>query len=158
MSLNLGASNGITLTVSGFTDKQPELLERALAGLRVAPTELEFGQAVERYLRRIENSKRAFPYTRFTPLLGLLTREGRFSDTSLVLAASKANLADFTAFTETVLADSHVRGFFFGNYSEADVQTAYQQISKTLTPSASSGYARAGVYDPEPRTWRIDKR
>ena len=150
MSLNLGASNGITLTVSGFTDKQPELLERALAGLRVAPTELEFGQAVERYLRRIENSKRAFPYTRFTPLLGLLTREGRFSDTSLVLAASKANLADFTAFTETVLADSHVRGFFFGNYNEADVQTAYQQISKTLTPSASSGYARAGIYDPEP--------
>jgi protease-3 len=150
MSLNLDASNGITLTVSGFTDKQPELLERALAGLRVAPTELEFGQAVERYLRRIENSKRAFPYTRFTPLLGLLTREGRFSDTSLVLAASKANLADFTAFTETVLADSHVRGFFFGNYNEADVQTAYQQISKTLTPSASSGYARAGIYDPEP--------
>lgn len=150
MSLNLDASNGITLTVSGFTDKQPELLERALAGLRVAPTELEFGQAVERYLRRIENSKRAFPYTRFTPLLGLLTREGRFSDTSLVLAASKANRADFTAFTETVLADSHVRGFFFGNYNEADVQTAYQQISKTLTPSASSGYARAGIYDPEP--------
>lgn len=150
MSLNLDASNGITLTVSGFTDKQPELLERALAGLRVAPTELEFGQAVERYLRRIENSKRAFPYTRFTPLLGLLTREGRFSDTSLVLAASKANLADFTAFTETVLADSHVRGFFFGNYNEADVQSAYQQISKTLTPSASSGYARAGIYDPEP--------
>ena len=150
MSLNLDASNGITLTVSGFTDKQPELLERALAGLRVAPTELEFGQAVERYLRRIENSKRAFPYTRFTPLLGLLTREGRFSDTSLVLAASKANRADFTAFTETVLADSHVRGFFFGNYNEADVQSAYQQISKTLTPSASSGYARAGIYDPEP--------
>ena len=37
----MGASNGISLTLAGFTDKQPELLERALAGLRVEPSELE---------------------------------------------------------------------------------------------------------------------
>ena len=114
MSLSMSASNGISLTMSGFTDKQPELLARALEGLRINPSELEFGQAVERYLRRIENSKRAFPYTRFTPLLGMLTREGRYTDASLALAASKANLKDFTQFVDAVLTTSHLRAFFFG--------------------------------------------
>ena len=143
MSLSMSASNGISLTMSGFTDKQPELLARALEGLRVNPSELEFGQAVERYLRRIENSKRAFPYTRFTPLLGMLTREGRYTDASLALAASKANLEEFTQFVEAVLTTSHLRAFFFGNYDEADVRAAYTQLEDYVTPSRSAGYARA---------------
>jgi protease-3 len=150
MSLSMSASNGISLTMSGFTDKQPELLARAVEGLRVNPSELEFGQAVERYLRRIENSKRAFPYTQFTPLLGMLTREGRYSDVSLALAASKASLDGFTQFVEEVLTTSHLRAFFFGNYDEADVRSAYAQVEDFVTPSRSAGYARAGIYDPEP--------
>ena len=150
MSLSMSASNGISLTMSGFTDKQPELLARALEGLRVNPSELEFGQAIERYLRRIENSKRAFPYTRFTPLLGMLTREGRYTDASLALAASKANLEEFTQFVEAVLTTSHLRAFFFGNYDEADVRAAYTQLEDYVTPSRSAGYARAGIYNQSP--------
>ena len=150
MSLSFGASNGVTLTMSGFTDKQPELLARALDGLRVEPTQLEFGQAVERYLRGIENAKRAFPYTRLSPLLSKLTREGRFADTSLAVAASKASLAGFNAFVEQVLTTSHLRGFFFGNYDEADVRFAFDQITKTVKPNPTSGYARAAIYDPQP--------
>ena len=152
MSLSMGASNGISLTLAGFTDKQPELLERALAGLRVEPSELEFGQAVERLLRGIENSKRAFPYTRFTPLLSLLTRQGRYTDASLARAASTASLEGFNAFVDQVLGTSHVRGAFFGNYSETDVRGVYELLSTAVSASASARYARSNIYAPKPAT------
>lgn len=136
--------------MSGFTDKQPELLSRALSGLRVEASELEFGQAVERYLRSIENAKRAFPYTRLSPLLGLLTREGQYTDTTLALAASQATLSKLEAFIDATLADSHLRGLFFGNYDEADVITTYERMAEVVTASSTAAYARADVYDPQP--------
>lgn len=150
MSLSMSAGSGVSLTMSGFTDKQPELLSRALEGLRVEATELEFGQAVERYLRSIENAKRAFPYTRLSPLLGLLTREGQYTDSALALAASKATLADMEAFIDATLSGSHIRGLFFGNYDEADVVATYERMAEVVTANTSAGYARADVYDPEP--------
>jgi len=150
MSLSMSAGSGISLTMSGFTDKQPELLSRALSGLRVEASELEFGQAVERYLRSIENAKRAFPYTRLSPLLGLLTREGQYTDTTLALAASQATLSKLEAFIDATLADSHLRGLFFGNYDEADVITTYDRMAEVVTASSTAAYARADVYDPQP--------
>jgi protease-3 len=150
MSLSMSAGSGVSLTMSGFTDKQPELLSRALAGLRVEATELELGQAVERYLRSIENAKRAFPYTRLSPLLGLLTREGQFTDRALALSAAKATLTDLEAFIDATLSGSHLRGFFFGNYDEADVISTYERMAKVVNASPSAGYARADVYDPQP--------
>ena len=132
MSLSMSAGSGVSLTMSGFTDKQPELLSRALAGLRVEATELEFGQAVERYLRSIENAKRAFPYTRLSPLLGLLTREGQYTDTALALAASNANLAGLEVFIDSTLSGSHLRGLFFGNYDEADVIATYELMAEVV--------------------------
>ena len=150
MSLSMSASNGISLTMSGFTDKQPELLGRALEGLRVNPSELEFGQAIERYLRRIENSKRAFPYTRFTPLLGMLTREADIQMRRLHWLHRRRIWRNFTQFVEAVFTTSHLRAFFFGNYDEADVRAAYAQLEDYVTPSRSAGYARAGIYNPEP--------
>ena len=129
MSLSMSSGSGVSVTMSGFTDKQPELLARALAGLRVEVTELEFSQALERYLRSIENAKRAFPYTRLSPLLGLLTREGQYTDSALALAASEASLADFNAFVDSTLSGSHVRGFFYGNYDESEVEAAYKRMA-----------------------------
>ncbi len=150
MSLSMSAGSGISLTMSGFTDKQPELLSRALSGLRVEASELEFGQAVERYLRSIENAKRAFPYTRLSPLLGLLTREGQYTDTTLALAASQATLSQLEAFIDATLAGSHLRGLFFGNYDEADVITTYERMAEVVMASSTAAYARADVYDPQP--------
>ena len=150
MSLSMSAGSGVSLTMSGFTDKQPELLSRALAGLRVEASELEFGQAVERYLRSIENAKRAFPYTRLSPLLGLLTREGQYTDTALALAASKASLAGLEAFIDATLSGSHLRGLFFGNYDEADVVATYERMAEVVKASPTASYARADVYDPQP--------
>ena len=150
MSLSMSAGSGVSLTMSGFTDKQPELLSRALAGLRVEASELEFGQAVERYLRSIENAKRAFPYTRLSPLEGLLTREGQYTDTALALAASKANLAGLEAFIDATLSGSHLRGLFFGNYDEADVVATYERMADVVKASPTASYARADVYDPQP--------
>ena len=51
----------------------------------------------------------------------MLTREGRYTDASLALAASKANLEDFTQFVEQYL-QRVTSGHSFGNYDEADVR------------------------------------
>ena len=59
-----GPSNGFTLTVGGFTDKQPELLREALSNLQVEVDEQAFNQAVDRYVRALNNAQQQFPFTK----------------------------------------------------------------------------------------------
>ncbi|PDH36355.1 MAG: peptidase M16 [Halieaceae bacterium MED-G27] len=152
MSLWVSTGNGLSMTLSGFTDKQPELLARALADLRVEPTDIEFSQALERYLRGLENSKRSFPYTQFGPSMSTLAREGRYSDTTLARAASGVTPKALTSLIDEVLANSHVRGAFFGNYDRDDVAAAYAALDSVVDADDRASYVRSGVYEPQPGT------
>ena len=149
MSLSMSAGSGVSLTMSGFTDKQPELLSRALAGLRVEASigVRSGGGALPALHRKCET---CFPLHASFAAVGLLTREGQYTDTALALAASKANLAGLEAFIDSTLSGSHLRGLFFGNYDEADVIATYELMAEVVEASPTASYARADVYDPQP--------
>lgn len=49
MSVSLAPSNGLVLSMSGFTDKQDVLLKQALSGLKAEVTAQAFSQAIDRY-------------------------------------------------------------------------------------------------------------
>ena len=61
MGLGLQLDEGLRISISGFTDKQPELLAAALSALRVSPDEQALTQALDRFSRGLQNRKREMP-------------------------------------------------------------------------------------------------
>jgi len=148
MNASVSNSHGLKLTFSGFTDKQSELIEIALKGLAFKPTEEELAQAVDRFARGLENSKRAFPVRQLRPALSRLTESGRYSPESLKAALEDVDLARLNAFVDDELRSAYARIYMFGNYSEASVQAVAAIVDDALPNRTAGEYVRASVYKP----------
>ena len=111
MSASIAPSFGIQMSFSGFTDKQPELIKRSLEALRIEPSEKEFGQAVDRYTRGLENSRFGFPVRQLFPALRRLTQTGAFDQADLLEAANAATLDKLSAHIKQQLGSAYVRGY-----------------------------------------------
>ena len=57
MGLSLQLDEGLRISISGFTDKQPELLAAALSALRVSPDEQALTQALDRFFAGVAKSQ-----------------------------------------------------------------------------------------------------
>ena len=152
MGLSLGLDEGLRLSISGFTDKQPALLATALAALRIDPSAQSLDQAVDRFVRGLENRKRELPFRQLGRTLSSLTRTGFYDEASLLDAVAKVTPARFNAFVETVLETALVRVYLFGNYDAAFAQTLAATLRSALPAqrSAATAYARERVYSPVP--------
>lgn len=149
MSLSLSAGNGILLNIDGFTDKQPELLHKALAGLKPQVTEERFAQAVERLTRGIQNQTKQFPYQQAFRAFSELYRSGGYSAEQLITAAQKLQVADLQAFMDKVLTHNQVRIFAFGNYDTAAVKELVAQVAVALPAEREvTSYVRSAVWKP----------
>lgn len=151
MGLSMRADEGLRLSLSGFTDKQAELLSAGLAGLRVAPSEQQLDQALDRFLRDIENRKRDLPISQLGPMLGRLTQTGEYDDASLLQAAASVTLSRFEGFVDNLLQSALVRIYLFGNYDEAFATRLVDAVAASLPEdwSSSDEYVRARVYAPQ---------
>ena len=98
MGLNLGLDEGLRLSISGFTDKQPALLATALAALRINPSAQSLDQAVDRFVRGLENRKRELPFRQLGRTLSSLTRTGFYDEASLLDAVAQVTPERFNAF------------------------------------------------------------
>ncbi|KKK69384.1 hypothetical protein LCGC14_2934590, partial [marine sediment metagenome] len=78
MSVGLEASNGLILSMSGFTDKQDLLLAQALENINVQVTEQGFAQALDRYQRALLNAQKQFPFYQAFDEYSKLIRSGSF--------------------------------------------------------------------------------
>ena len=152
MGLSLGLDEGLRLSISGFTDKQPALLATALAALRIDPSAQSLDQAVDRFVRGLENRKRELPFRQLGRTLSSLTRTGFYDEASLLDAVAKVTPARFNAFVETVLETALVRVYLFGNYDADFAQSLASTLSSALPAqrSAATAYARERVYSPVP--------
>ena len=149
--MNVGASSGFGLrfTVSGFTNKQPELLKRAAEALRIQPTSLELEQAVDRYLRGLENARYGFAVRQLFPAVQRLTQSGQYSRDSLIAAASEVTPESLREFIEQELSTSYVRIYLFGNYSASYATELSELLTSTLSAGDNAGYVRPKVYAPQ---------
>ena len=152
MGLSLGLDEGLRLSISGFTDKQPALLATALAALRIDPSAQSLDQAVDRFVRGLENRKRELPFRQLGRTLSSLTRTGFYDEASLLDAVAQVTPERFNAFVETVLETALVRVYLFGNYDGAFAQSLAATLRSTLPAqrSAATSYARERVYSPVP--------
>ena len=151
MGLSLQLDEGLRISISGFTDKQPELLATALSALRVSPDEQALTQALDRFSRGLQNRKREMPVSQLGRTLSGLTQTGFYDEASLREAASQITPSKFTAFVDELLARALVRVYLFGNYDRAFAETMAQRIREGLPARSDSapGYARKRFYAPE---------
>ncbi len=132
MNLNLNDGTGLSLTVSGFTDKQPQLLERAIDNLSFNVEEQAFKQAVDRYIRELQNKGQQFPIYQSFDAYGQLIREGGFNQTDLIETAKGLTPADLSDFMNTLLGNNAIRVFAFGNYDRGDLEESVKNIQASL--------------------------
>jgi len=151
MGLSLQLDEGLRISVSGFTDKQPELLAAALAALRVSPDEQALTQALDRFLRGLQNRKREMPVSQLGRTLSGLTQTGFYDEASLREAARQITPSKFAAFVDELLEDALVRVYLFGNYDNAFAETMAQRIREGLPArsESASDYVRKRFYAPE---------
>ncbi|MBV2129179.1 insulinase family protein [Arsukibacterium indicum] len=151
MDLSLNDSNGLVLSLGGFTDKQPELLQQALAGLTPEVTAERFSQAVDRYVRGIRNLERRFPFQQAFMAFNSMYRGGNYNNEQLISSAEQLTAADLQQFMQQILAKHQVRIFAFGNYNQADVKQLVNTVAATLPAERTTvPYTRSPVWQPAP--------
>lgn len=150
MGLSVGLNEGLRLSLSGFTDKQPELLAAALAGLRVKPSEQALDQAIDRFIRGLENRKREMPFRQLGQALSSLTRTGFYDEPSLRAAVGRVTPERFDATVNELLNTALVRIYLFGNYDEAYAEALASTVRAALPADRDIApqYVRERVYAP----------
>lgn len=160
MNMSLSAGTGLTMRVGGFTDKQSMLLEKALAGLVVNVDEQGFAQAVDRYVRALQNQGKQFPFYQAFGAYNKLIREGSFNTEQLIKTAQELTPADLTSFMSEFLQANHTRIFAFGNYNQAALENVVSTVADALPEERDNfAYRRAAFWRPqvgETLVWQQD--
>lgn len=128
ISTSFSAGNGVFLSVDGFTDKQPRLLDAVLNGLHPEITEEQFSQQVEEYVRAISSSEVNMPISQLGGMMKKLTQKAGWSNPTLIETAKQLTLSELDRFIDGFLKANSLRAFMFGNYDE----TAVKQLAKRL--------------------------
>ncbi|WP_258808238.1 insulinase family protein [Pseudidiomarina sp. CB1] len=150
MNMNLSAGTGLTLRVGGFTDKQAVLLEKALAGLRVDIDEQGFAQAIDRYVRALQNQGKQFPFYQAFGAYNKLIREGNFNSATLIATAKELEPSDLESFMQEFLQANHTRIFAFGNYNQAALENVVSKVAQALPEDRKNfAYRSAAFWRPQ---------
>ncbi len=150
MGLTIGASNGLELAVSGFTDKQALLLERGLKAMKFKVDPVSFEQAVDRYVRGVKNQEKQFPIYQLFGASNSVINSAGYSNDDLVKAAKKLKSEDLAFFMDEVLANNQIRAFAFGNYNKKDVNYFVKQVEKSLPENRkTTDYVRTQYWKPK---------
>jgi protease-3 len=149
MQLRLTPGSGMALTIGGFTDKQPQLLQQALAGLMLSTDQQSFAQAKDRYIRGLENQGKQFPFYQAFNAYSSVVRSGNYETAQLIAAANRLTPADLQAFINNTMANNQLRLFAFGNYDKASIAQVLTEIKQVLpTPRTELPYSRSAFWKP----------
>ncbi|MFY8298777.1 insulinase family protein [Pseudoalteromonas sp. SS15] len=152
ISTRATTSNGMSLLLNGFTDKQNLLLAEMLSDLIPEVTETNFAQAKDRLIRGINNAQKQFTVRQLFPALQNLTEANNFEDDALIAAAQKLDVATFKARLEKLVKANQPRVFAFGNYNQGDLENVAEVISKTLGSNhTQTSFAKTKTIAPLPQ-------
>ncbi|MDX3774638.1 insulinase family protein [Chromatiaceae bacterium AAb-1] len=132
IDFRISDGNGLLLNIDGFTDKQPRLLQQALAGLQPQVTAERLAQAVDRYVRGLQNQGKRFPFQQAFTAFNQLYRGGNYNTGQLIAVAKQQNVQSLQQFMTQVLAENQVRIFAFGNYDAAAVKALADEVNRAL--------------------------
>lgn len=133
VSIAQSATGSQAIYISGYTTKHSELLSSLLTnyvGLNI--TEKEFSDALDRYQQNLANTKKAMAIQQAFGNLKRLVDTTHTTTDELLAASKKVNLSDAKKYHSAVKADSLIRIYAFGNYSETDIKNYADSAQKLL--------------------------
>jgi protease-3 len=123
MRLNANLSNGLSLTASGFTDKQGMLLASALKLiLDFDVSESELDNLKASFKSDMQSSKRQVILNQLFPKFSQVSNLDEFSDVALLAEVEGILSSDINVFRDQLLKQANLRVFAFGNYSDQQVK------------------------------------
>ena len=123
MGLNASLSNGLSLSASGFTDKQVMLLASALNQIvDFDMSESELANLKASFKSDIQSSKRQILVNQLFLKFNQVTSLDEFSDEALLAEVDGIFLTDVKVFKKQLLTQANLRVFAFGNYSDKQVK------------------------------------
>ncbi|MGV3590130.1 MAG: insulinase family protein, partial [Gammaproteobacteria bacterium] len=129
-------SRGYTLSVSGYTDKQTELLETLLKTLVAADfSEERFDIIRAEMIRGWQNAALQTPYVRLFQEVQALLISPYWSEEERIAAAQDITLADVKAFVPRMLENLRLEAFYHGNIVQDDALRMLDIVTRYLQPS-----------------------
>ena len=151
MSVQLSSANGLSLNISGFTDKQSVLLERALEKLIVDVNKQNFDQAIDRFVRDIKNSSKQFAFYQAVFKFRDIINSGNYDDEDMIAAAESLTVSDMKKFMSSVMNKNQLRVFSFGNYAKTDIENLANKLTALLPDDRTVvDYTKTKIWKPVP--------
>ncbi|RJX73826.1 insulinase family protein [Vibrio sinensis] len=152
---------GVTLTISGFTQKQPELMRMILERFAKRDfSDKRFDTIKTQLLRNWRNSAQDRPMSQlFNSMTGLL-QPNNPPYATLVEALESIKVDELPSFVDAILAELHVEMFVYGDWTKSDALTLgttlkdalrvknqqYEEALRPLIMLGSSGTFQREVY------------
>ena len=114
---------GLRVDISGFQDRQDELLLRVLGTLRKPELAISRFQVLrEEQLREWRAASRVAPYRRLMAGLVQLIQRGVYTEEALIAGLEQVDLASLHDFAKLVLENNYIQGLAHGNLEALDAQ------------------------------------
>ena len=130
MSLSVGINNGLNIELAGFSERQPELLDRLLTRLhsmRFEPAHLANHKAA--LLEEWQNEDKAMLIDQLMPTLSRLISRDEFDRDALRNALNGISVDDLRRQLTELLSSYHLRVLMFGNYSLDIANSIHTRLS-----------------------------
>ncbi|WP_289030564.1 insulinase family protein [uncultured Paraglaciecola sp.] len=133
MGLNTSLHNGLSLTVSGFTDKQGDLVTQSLQQILsfdISAADLDNIKAS--FISDIESSKKQILLNQLFPKFSEIVNLDGYSDNALLAEVNGISPADLKWFREQLLKKANLRVFAYGNYTDKQVKALAELVLAVL--------------------------
>ena len=132
-------AKGMTIRISGYSDKQPELLRRIVAALAqpdIRPA--RFDILKERTLRSLRNTKLNKPFSQTKGELSRLLLEPSWTADERIAALEPLTVENLRTFVPVLLDKTHVISLSHGNVLQADAIAMTEIVHDALVTNTES--------------------
>ncbi|MBV2130279.1 insulinase family protein [Arsukibacterium indicum] len=138
----------LVLKLTGFTDKQPALVEHINTILSTPVTAPQFAQTMDLMQRSLRSFEQQVQIRQASEILKTTLMSGRFELDVLLAAAQTITVDELNTYIGQTLAQSQLRVLAQGNYDEADVKKIAAALKGQQKTSRS--YQVSPSWQPEP--------
>jgi len=128
-------SQGLTLRISGYNDKQALLLESLVQDFAAATFNPDrFDNIRHDIIRNLRNAKASPPYRQVLSELRRAMQYGRYSEQQLIAALESTDMAKLDGFVRELWQDARAEVMIYGNYEPAAAERVARIVQPLLSP------------------------
>ncbi len=130
---------GLTISLSGYDQKQTVLLERIIAAIKAPEiTAKRFDILKARYQQKLSNAQKQQPFQQVLADLKRSMVERHWTNEQKLAALSSLTLKDLTTFSEQFLNQLHITILLQGNNTDTEAKQLAQLIEQQFISSSNS--------------------